>query len=88
MIFLDWEDGIHVQYSYIAASSLDDEGVNISLENGINETVLYPVASEASPGDWKTLLPGFSRLTPEEKNKFYDALNDWMDDCENEHADD
>ena len=88
MIFLDWEDGIHVQYSYIVASSLDGEGVNISLENGINETVLYPVASEASPSDWKDLLPGFSRLTPEEKNKFYDALNDWMDDCENEHADD
>ena len=86
MIFLDWENGIHVQSSRLKAISLDGEGVNISLENGINETVLYPVAADASPDDWKTLLPGFSRLTPEEKNKFYDALNDWMDDCENEHA--
>ena len=88
MIFLDWEDGIHVQSSRSKATSLDGEGINISLENGINETVLYPVASEASSSDWNTLLPGFSRLTPEEKNKFYSALNDWMDDCENEHDND
>ena len=85
MTYLDWADGIHIRASNFHASTLFDEKVNISLENGENETFTYQTVYAAGERDWKDMLPGFGKIDRDQRRRFFDALCEWMISVEDDY---